>query len=171
MNYITERHHTFENGYIALRDMQLPGLSSEIVVDGETLPVQTEHHISLVCTKDLAPLINAENSAELEQQLLQAFLQFEAQNNMTDYELTGNFYVVETEEQKSIVVACNVLHLAELFDHLSAKFDCKLPTQYAHITLYARNNAGIPMLSEEVLKRIAKPIELPELAGLHKEQS
>jgi hypothetical protein len=171
MNYITERHHTFENGYISLRDMRFTGLSSEIVVDGEALPVQTEHHISLVCTKDLAPLIDAENSAEVEQQLVQAFLQYEAQNNMTDYELTGDFYFVETEDRKSVVVGCKVLHLAELFDQLSVIFGCKLPTQYAHITLYARNNAGIPILSEEVLERIARPIELPELAGLHKEQS
>jgi hypothetical protein len=168
MNYITERHHTFENGYIALRDLEFEGLPSEIVVASEILPVQAEHHISLVCTKDLAPLIDIENIAAVEQRLVEAFLQFESQNTMADYELKDELYVVETEERKSVVVGCTVPRLAELFEQLNAIFDCELPKQYAHITLYARDNAGIPILSRSVLKSIAKPIELSELSVIQK---
>ncbi|MFZ1483910.1 MAG: hypothetical protein WAS36_02765 [Candidatus Saccharimonadales bacterium] len=168
MNYITDRHHNFDNGYIALCDLQLKGLPREIVIDGENLPVQTEHHISLICTKRLVPLLTLKNSNGVEQEFITAFLEFEAQQHITEYEVTNEFFVVEKDDRKSIVVKCNVPYLDELFQSLNDTFEQDFPKQVAHITLFARNNAGIGLISDEELARIAKPINLPELSELRK---
>ncbi len=168
MNYITDRHHNFDNGYIALCDLQLKGLPGKIIIDGESLPTQPEHHISLICIKRLVPLLNSQNREGTEQEFLKVFLDFESLNHLTEYELTNEFFVVEKDDRKSIVVKCNVPYLDELFQGLNDTFEQDFPKQVAHITLFARNNAGIGLISDEELANIATPIKLPELENLSK---
>lgn len=149
-------------------DLQLENLPNEIVIAGEVLPIQPEHHISFVCTKRLVPLIDSKEREETKQEFVKAFLEFESNYNMTEYQLTNEFFVVETDDRKTVVVKCVVPYLEELFQRLSTKLSYDFPVQIPHITLYARNNTGIGLISNEELARIAKPVDLPELSGLRK---
>lgn len=166
MNYITSRYHSFDSGYLTLRDLQLSGLPKTIRLEGETFPIQLEHHITLVDTTEIAAYLNSSDSQQVAQQISALFVDFESKHHMDSYELVDKFYVVEKDNLKSVIVECRVPNLSELFDQIETYYGSSMPRQYPHITLYARNNAGIALPSTKLLHQLARPVVLPELADI-----
>lgn len=165
--YITERGHRLGGGYISLPDLELSGLPESIAIDGEILPVQPEHHITLLCAIELAEAV-ADSVADIEptlQSIVKAFVEFESEHRLDNYDIGDNFYVVEDEDRKSLVVDCQVPNLDKLFDKLDEFYDYKFARQWPHITLYARYNEGIGISSSERFSELTRPIELDRSIG------
>ena len=59
--------------YMYLRDLDLGELPTSIEVDGHTLILKSEFHISLVCAVRLAPLINKRGSDKVAAEIIEAF--------------------------------------------------------------------------------------------------
>jgi hypothetical protein len=165
-HYLTS-HHNFDLGYICRTDIQLKGLPPTVSVDGDVLLRKNEFHISLVCTKRLAPLINPVNPKQAEQALVATFVDFVQKTPLIEFTLTGKFYLVNKGDRKTVVALCEMPGLAELFAHLNQALGVDLPVQPAHITLYTlQPDAGIGVLSEDELHQIGKLIDLPQLIDL-----
>lgn len=154
--------------YMYLRDLDLGELPTSIEVDGHTLILKSEFHISLVCAVRLAPLINKRGSDKVAAEIIEAFDGFVKEQPLTDYELSGELRLVKRDEKKTVIVMAKVPNLDKFFDSLRRKYNVDLPTQPTHITLYTLppDNIGIGILSDEELRRDSIPVKIPELEKL-----
>ena len=75
MNMISENHN-YDNGYIGLVNLVLPTLPKTLKVNGYDLLLKSEFHISLICAKRIAPLINEANATEIEAEIVDYFQEF-----------------------------------------------------------------------------------------------
>lgn len=168
-SYITPLH-TSENGYISLWcGDELNRLPDTIEVSGYTLQVKPEHkfHISLVCLKRLAPLVDGSNPERVEAQMTELFIQTQREVPMDKYELSGELYLVQKEERVTVVATCDVPGLEEYFVRLNNHYGANMPLQPTHLTLYTlQPAAGIGILSAEELGQLGRAVRIPELTPL-----
>ncbi len=161
--------HNYDDGYIALVNLKLQGLPEYIEVEDTTLFLKSEFHISLLCAKRIAPLIDNKNSAAVEKGLVDDFLSFTRTTPLTNYEITSEFRLVKRDQRKSLIVTVHVPSLDGFFIGLEEKYRSKLPLQPAHITLYTlQPEAGIGILSDEQLMSESYVVSVPELHNLRK---
>lgn len=158
----------YDINYTYLRDLDLGELPASIEVDGDTLLLKSEFHISLVCAVRLAPLIDKQGSDKVAAEIIEAFNEFVQGQPLTDYEVSGELRLVKRDEKKTVIVMVKVPNLDKLFDDLRQKYNVDLPIQPTHITLYTLppDNIGIGILSDEELQRDSVSIDLPQLKSL-----
>jgi hypothetical protein len=159
----------YDIGYIYLADLELGQLPEKIEVDGDTLLIKSEFHISLVCLKRLAPMIDEQNSQKITAEIIEAFENFTRKHPLTNYELLKDeMRLVKRDAQKTVIVMVKVPGLDMFFDKLRQKYKVDLPTQPTHITLYTLppDTIGIGIVSDEMLQKQSVPIDLPELEKL-----
>ncbi len=165
MNKITH-FHNYDNGYIGLIDLALKGLPETIIVEGYALHRKSEFHISLICAKRIAALIDPINSVQIETAIVSDFIQFVQSNPLTDYQVSREFRFVERDQKKTLVVMVAVPDIESFFEVLRQKYGTELPLQPTHITLYTlQPEIGIGILSQEELLRDYRLVEVTELAN------
>jgi hypothetical protein len=156
MNMITP-FHNYDNGYIGLANLPLPELPKTLSVSGYDLVVKSEFHISLLCTKNIAKLIDS--AGDIEAELVQAFKEFITTSPLTCYTLTGKYELVKRDDRVTVVALANVPGVDQLFAGLSTRYGVTLPVQPTHITLYTlQPEMGIGILSPEELARDGQPV-------------
>ncbi len=102
---LTERHG-YTNGYIELSDIELAGLPETVEVNGETLLRKSEFHISLICAKRVAAIIDEANKNQIQNEIVESFKTFVSEVHPLDgFELTGELRLVTLDERKTIVVS------------------------------------------------------------------
>jgi hypothetical protein len=154
-------HHNYDNGYIGLVDLKLNGLPDKISVEGYELLLKSEHHISLICAKKIAPLIDANRAAEIEAEIVEFFKQYIQRTPLTEFSLTGLFRLVKRDERVTLVAMVNVPGVGELFNELAGKYGVELPLQPTHITLYTlQPETGIGILSPAELERDSHAVDV-----------
>lgn len=161
MNMITERHN-YDNGYIGLVNLELRGLPEQVHLGEYNLTLKSEHHISIICAKRIAPIIDDENANAIESKLVEDFKDYVANKNpLIEYKLTEEYRLVRRDEKMSLVVIVILNGLVEYFEHLQNKYNIDLPLQPAHITLYTLQlNVGIGILSDEQLKNDSEVVDI-----------
>ena len=159
-NMISDRHN-HDDGYIALVNINLGELPSTLTVGDYVLTRKSEFHISLVCTKKIAPLIDAENAGVIEAEIVEDFKDFITTTPLTDYQITNQFRLVRRDERVTLVVLATVPAIEDFFALLEKKYGTKLPVQVTHITLYTlQPEVGIGIISQEDLTHISEPIDI-----------
>lgn len=155
-------HHNHNNGYIALVNLELGNLPQKLSVGEYELVIKSEFHISLVCTKKLALLIDPSRVDEIRAEIVESFQQFIHANPLTHYEITNDFRLVKRDDRVTLVVLVTVPGIESFFSELEKKYNKKLPVQVTHITLYTlRPEEGIGILSSEELERDSVPVAVP----------
>lgn len=151
MNMITD-HHDYSNGYIGLMNLELSDLPATQQVEGYELLLKSEFHISLICAKRIAALIDTDKATEIEAEIVEAFMGFIVNEPLTDYALTDEYRLVKKDDRVTLVAMAAVPGLDGFFNELERKYGLGLPTQPTHITLYTlQPEAGIGILSQEEL--------------------
>ena len=157
-------YHNHNNGYISLIIRDLVVSPNEITVGQKTLYRKSEFHVSLLALKNLLPLINAVDASVSEDDLVQDFLGYQRNFELSEYGLTSQLRYVMRAERETVVVMVDVPNLDGLFKELREKYRLNLPTQPTHVTLYTlQPEKGIGILSSGELERDSKPIEIPGL--------
>jgi len=166
MNIVSE-FHNYDNGYIARVNVTLQNTPEKLDVKGQSLLLKGEFHISLICAKRIAALIDPENKESLQAEILAEFKKFILKHELKDFSLLPEFRFVEMDTRKTLIILVEVPDLDLLFTHLEEKYGTKLPLQPTHITLYTlQPEAGIGILSHEELEQYSELVEVPELEGL-----
>lgn len=161
------KEYGYENGYIHLANLKINDLPPSVEVNNSTMTLKSEFHISLICAKRIAALIDAEEASEVEKSILDTFINFVGQISLTDYSPTNKFRFVERAEKKTVIAMVEVPGLIDFFDILRDKYAKDLPQQPTHITLYTlQPEIGIGILSAEELERDSTEIKVPQLDGL-----
>ena len=157
-------HHNHDNGYISLIIKNFVTSPDEITVSQKTLLRKSEFHVSLLALKNILPLVNAVDASVSEDDLVQDFLDYQKDVELSEYNLTSQLRYVSRGERETVIIMVDVPNLGRLFDKLRAKYNVDLPTQPTHITLYTlQPETGIGILSNDELQRDSKSIEIPEL--------
>lgn len=160
---ISDRHN-FDNGYIGLVNLNLRGLPDSVDVAGCRLQKKSEFHITLMCAKRVADLIDSTRKQELQTELVERFLRYIEKAPLVEFTLTNDFYFVERDERKTLVIMTKVPGLKRFFEELRAEYGVDIPDQPTHITLYTlQEDAGIGIFSEKELGRDGAAVEVSEL--------
>lgn len=167
LNMITA-HHNYDEGYVSLGNLLLPGLPESIEVEGDTLVRKGEFHISLVCVKRLAPLIKPDDEEAARVELVEHFQRISTDLPLNKYKLLREFRVVERDDRKTLVVMAQVPGIERLFDRLRKIYpSVDIPTQQPHITLYTLpEGRGIGLISKEEVEKLSHIVQVPELKNL-----
>ncbi|HTE58641.1 MAG TPA: hypothetical protein VK694_07945 [Verrucomicrobiae bacterium] len=161
------KEYNYELGFIILWHLGLGTLPEQVTVQGFELLRKPEFHISLVCAYKLAQLIDLKNKQRVEKEIVDEFKKFVGNQSLAAYKLLPEFRFAQREHKKTLVVMTEVPGLSDFFDTLRQKFQIDLPSQPAHITLYAlQPNAGIRIFTDEELQHDSIPVEVPELRTL-----
>jgi hypothetical protein len=158
-------HRLYKNSSVLLQDVDVLELPSTIEIDGQTLYIKDEFHITLLGARYLAEWIDPANVETLTGELLQEFDEFVSTNTLENYEINSELRLVKENDQKTIIVLASVQNLDRLFDQLNQKFSMDLPRQISHVTLYRypKDFVGIPIPSREIFERISEPVSIPSL--------
>lgn len=159
-NMISTRHN-YDDGYIGIVNIELDNLPPTFTIGEYELTLKSEFHISLVCVKKIAPLIDPENVSVIEAEIVEAFKEFIQSTPLTNYTLTDQFRLVRRDDRATLVVLAKVLGIEAFFAKLEEKYDKKLPVQVTHITLYTlQPETAIGIISQEDLERLSEPADI-----------
>lgn len=154
-------NHNYDNGYISLVNIVLPGLPIKLKVNEFELLLKSEFHISLICVKRIAPLIDNQKASEIEAEIETFFKDFIKTIPLTDYNVSDVYRLVQREERVTLVVMVDVPGIKQFFEALEAKYGIELPLQPTHITIYTlQPEAGIGILSIEELEKDSKIVDV-----------
>lgn len=160
-------HHNYDNGYIALVNLRLKNLPDTISVEGYTLLLKKEFHVSLICAKKIAVLIDPENNRKIEAEIVELFKEFIKHQPLSDFSLNTELRFVELDQRKTVIVMTHVPGLDQFFNMLEKHYGNKLPLQPTHITLYTlQPEVGIGILSKGELEKLSTIVVVPELTNL-----
>ena len=153
----------YDDGYIYL-EVHASGLPDHVNINADTLYLKGELHISLLCAKKIAALIDSERADEIQQELVKEFISFTSTTPLDSFKPSKTFRLVKRNDRQTIVMMVDVPNLDKLFNHLSQKYGGALPLQPTHITLYTlQPEAGIGILSRMELERDSELVEVADL--------
>ncbi|HET9412044.1 MAG TPA: hypothetical protein VFO38_04305 [Candidatus Saccharimonadales bacterium] len=142
---------------IGLMNLHVPNLPETIEVQGHTLLRKEEFHITLMCPKNIAPVLHKDKS-----ELVRFFVEYAKSHDLTRYTLLPEYRLVKKEDRITVVVMVDMPALNDLFAAMNAKYGANIPTQPAHITIFGlQTNWGIGINSPEELQQISTPVEVP----------
>ena len=168
-SYITDHHDYNDYGYIGLIGLKLANVPEAITVEGIKLTKKAEFHVTLICVRKIAELIDHERAAAIEQELVADFAVYQAEHPMVEFMPKHEYYLMRKDDRITLVGLMNMPSLEPYFEHLRQKYDRQLPTQPAHITMYTIDPAGhrgIGILSEAELTQYGEPVIIPELTDV-----
>lgn len=132
---------------------------------GNTLTKKDEYHVT-ICKGDEVYNAAQLNLPEGEEKLLAFFKTFVAERPIALQSFLSDFHYAtdDARGRKTIIIRCTMRNLEEFFSALNKKFNIEMPTQPAHITLYAlERNEGIHINNVEKMESLER-VELPELS-------
>lgn len=157
--------YLYGSGTIIL-PMFLSGLPPEILVSHKTLLKKNEFHISLVCVKEIAPLLaDKEQTMEAEavKGLISLFTQYVMAHPIVFDGFEDELRHVTEEGNETIIIRCRMQNLDGFFDELRSLLGADVPTQPAHITLYTLvPDKGIGITSAQAMERYSR-VDFSEL--------
>jgi len=157
-------HHSHDNGYVSLAIEHLSDLPEQIKVDEKVLFRKGEFHISLMALKHLVPLINTGTNNVTEDDIVQDFVEYQANNDLSHFRPANTFRYVTRGERETVVAMVDVPNIEGLFEYIRTKYRVSIPTQPTHITLYTlQPEAAIGILSNNELEANSTPINVPEI--------
>jgi hypothetical protein len=160
--------YNYADGHTILVIQVVPGtLPDSIHIEGLTLKLKSEFHITLVSSGRIAQLLDPGRAVELEAEIAQAFQSFIQKQPLENYEVFHSFRFVQRGDRKTIIAMASVDHLEDFFTELREKYQKDIPSQPTHTTLYTlQPDQAIGLLSDNELATDSKPIEVAGLERL-----
>ncbi len=159
--------YRFGKGYITLPvSLDSYSLPETMMWNGSTLLKRDTFHVSLVCVKEIAPVLANKKGvtlSEAEDQIVLLFNQYVTEKPIEFLSFKPELREAREGEKQSIVILCKVSNLEAYFKLLNETFDLEIPVQPTHITLYTfQKNVGIGIISDEEMKQ-TEFVDLPDL--------
>lgn len=165
--------YAYGKGYIYLPLTQsFAGFPDELPLDGKILHKKEAFHVSLVCVKEIAPLLAASKKISqivAEYRLGLQFNEYAQKHPITFRRFRDEFRHATEEDNESVVLLCDLENLEGFFKELNGAWRVDIPVQPAHTTVYCLiPGKGIGITSQAAMDQCPK-IALPELSrGLEK---
>ncbi|HUD05840.1 MAG TPA: hypothetical protein VMR18_02935 [Candidatus Saccharimonadales bacterium] len=125
-------HYIYNEDYISLWDLELGNLPKTVELGGRTLTLKNEFHISLICIRDIAILIDPDNKSKIGNEIIDEFKRFTQEYPLDKYDILDDVRLVQRHRSRTIIVMVSVPHIGKFFDRLRTRFDTGLPTQPTH---------------------------------------
>lgn len=160
-------------GYISLPVTLEPWpKAGTIYVDGETLLLKKEFHVSILSVKRYAPFLAKKTGQSVEEAFAElaketgSYLRLSSMPFGLD-KIRDEFRIASEEPKKSALVMCDVVGIERLFDFVRQRFKLEIPTQPTHVTLYTRNDGkGIGLVNDEEMAVLSRPATAEEATVL-----
>jgi hypothetical protein len=104
MNMITN-YHNYDNGYIGLVNLSFNALPESIRVQDYSLNRKSEFHISLICVKKIALMIDPDKQEQVAAELVTDFISFANSQFLTFFNTSKEFRFVERDERKTVIAS------------------------------------------------------------------
>jgi len=161
MNMISNNHN-YDSGYVGLVNVALTNLPDKVRVKEYELLLKSEFHVSLICAKRIAPMVDESGATEIEAEIVAFFLDFIKSTPLANFSVRNVYRLVKRDERVTLVGMVDVPGIEKLFAALEEKYDTKFPLQPTHITLYTlQPDAGIGILSREQLEEDSEIVQVP----------
>ncbi len=153
-------------GDVIFLPVSFTGLPPKIYVQGYTLFLKTELHISLVGIEKLIKRCHI-TIPNFQEKVVADFCEFTKQHSIDFVRCQDEVRFVVRAERRSVVVMCDLANLDAFFDVLNAKYGLKLPHQPTHVTLYTlQPSIGIFLMDAEDIQSETKIVSVPEISKL-----
>ena len=160
-----DSHCLLEDNVIFL-PVSFTGLPGKITIAGCTLVLKTKFHISLVC---IGKIIEKHNISipDFQEKIVADFCEFTKHHSIDLIRYRDEFRFVTRDEDRTVVVMCEVSNLNTFFDLLNKKYALKLEHPPTHVTLYTmKPNGFISLTDPHDIEQKTKIVQVPEISNL-----
>lgn len=155
-------HHVYGFGCIGLMNLDVPNLPKTLDIEDYTLLRKNEFHITIMCPKNIAPLMDQGDFEGNKAELMAFFTDYANNNDLRSYTLRPEFRLAKEGSKVTVVVMADMPGLIGLFESMQAKYNIAVPLQPAHITIYALDGVtGIGINSPQELQQISHAVNVP----------
>mgnify|MGYP001562957855 CR=1 FL=1 len=109
----------------------MTNLPAIIEIEGYTLSLKTEFHVSLVCIGKIAEK-NKIDDPDIVKKIVDDFCEFTQNNKVDLLRYRNNFKFVTRDNNRSAVVICDISNLDKFFDLLNQKYALELEYSPPH---------------------------------------
>lgn len=160
-------HHSFENGIIALANIPIFDLPAGLTIEGQTLYRMQEFHIAFIAAAWLAALANPADTTGETQRIVDAFIDYAAQVDMTRFRPTGEWRLARQGSRMSVLAMVAVDDLEKLYAVFSKTYTINFALPPTYLTLFSfPENTEIELLTSAELERASIPIRIPDLGRI-----
>ena len=141
--------------------VRFPDLPQNIVVEGETLTLKTELHVTLVYIGKIMEKSNL-IIPDFIQKVTADFCEFVKTTSIDVLQYRDEFRLVASGERKTVIRMCDVSNLDSFFDFINEKYGLRWELPPMHVTLYTlQPNVGISLADADDLEKLSRPITNP----------
>ena len=144
-------------------DVKLKSLPSELFVKDQTLFLQPDFHVSLVCIGKIIERYNI-SIPDFLNKIIEDFCNFSKTNEIKIVSCNNEYkFVDRNDTKKTIVVMCEILNINNFFDQINKKYKLEIEYPTTHITLYntLKNQPGIFLMESSDINNFTIPIPNP----------
>lgn len=143
--------------------VSMTNLPAIIEIEGYTLSLKTEFHVSLVYIGKIAEK-NKIGDPDIVEKIVADFCEFTRQNKIELLRYRNDFRFVTRDDNRSVVIMCDISNLDKFFNFLNQKYALELEYPPTHVTLYTlQPNIGIFLTDSEDISKTTKQIDIPIL--------
>lgn len=140
----------------------IAGLPEKIEIEGHLLLRRGEFHVSLVCIGEIVRKHDVVIPDFLNK-VVADFCKFAQGNKIDLVRYRNEFRLAAKDEEKTIVVMCDISNLNKFFDFINEKYNLKVGYQTTHITLYTLDGErGIFLTDQNDIQKLTKIIKKPD---------
>ena len=140
--------------------IQLENLPNELRIEGNTLVLKNNFHVSLVCIGKIIEKYNI-SETDFENKIINDFCEFSKINKIEVLKY-NDFKFVQQDDLKSVVVMCDISNLDKFFKLMNEKYGLNVEYPPTHTTLYIlESKLGIFLTDADDIKNLTKPISNP----------
>lgn len=141
--------------------VSLLDLPEKIEVEGHTLALRNDFHITLVAVGKVIEKHQVTIPDFLEK-IVADFCEFVQKNPVDLLRFRDEFRFVSQNERRTVVVMCDVVNIDQFFDLLNVRYNLKLQHPPTHVTLYTlQPDVGIFMTDSDDMTHLSKVIPSP----------
>ncbi len=159
--FICGNKYTISGTNTIALSVDISNLPARINVENSDLVVKSAFHISLVCINEIIRK-NKIMDTNFKDSVVADFCNFVQGNDVDLIKYTNEFRFLEQNDQKSIVVFCEVSNINKFFDILNEKYNLNLECPPMHVTIYLlEGKLGIFLTDTNDLNDFTKIIPNP----------
>lgn len=140
--------------------IKLENLPNEIMIQNNTLLLQSSFHVSLVCINEIIKKHNI-SIPDFENKIVSDFCEF-SKTNKIEVLKYNDFKFTVKDDLKTVIVMCDISNLDEFFKIINNKYGLNIEYPPTHVTPYILpNKHGIFLTDANDIKKFTEPIPNP----------
>lgn len=155
-------HLTYNSEFSVIGlDLELKDLPATIEVEGETLFVKSEFHVTLISPEKITEK-TGQDMPNFYETIETEFKKFIVNQPVELSHFTNKFRLAAQAERKTVIALCEVFNLDAFFALINEKYNLSLEYPPLHVTLYTlQPDIGIFVINKADIENLTQPIEHP----------